>query len=91
MVIIGMELFNFTLSYLRLKKRVRFSINPLRAILLPLIASVLAIIVAKSVFVVTGNSVSAFWLVMQLIFGTCICIAILLAVTIVKYYRKTAA
>ena len=91
MVIIAMELFNFTLSYLRLRKRIRFAFNPLRAIVIPLIAAIISIIVAKSAFVFTGNSASAFWLIMQIIFGACICIAILLAMEISKSYREIKA
>ena len=91
MVIIAMELFNFTLSYLRLRKRIRFAFNPIRAIVIPLIAAIISIIVAKSAFAFTGDSASAFWLVMQIIFGACICIAILLAMEISKSYREIKA
>ena len=88
MVIIGMELFNFTLSYLRLRKRVRFGFDILHAIVLPLIASAVAVILSKRAFVFSGSSVSPFWLIMQISFGACICIAVLFAVSIAKSYRK---
>ena len=91
MVIIGMELFNFILSYLRLRKRVSFGFNPFRAIIIPLIASLIAITIAKSAFVFTGNSASLFWLVMQILFGACICIGILLAIEIGKNCREIKA
>lgn len=91
MVIILMELFNFVLSYLRLRKRVKFAFNSIRSIVLPLIASIIAIIISKTAFVFTGNSVSPFWLVMQILFGACICIAVLIAAEIGKAYREIKA
>jgi stage V sporulation protein B len=90
-VIIAMEMFNFALSYLRLRKRIRFGFNPLRAIVMPLLASLIAIIISKSAFVFTGNSASLFWLVMQILFGACICIAILLVTVIGKGYKEIKA
>ena len=83
-VIIIMELFNFSLSYLRLKKRISFNFNVCRALLMPMVAALLAVLIAKNAFVFVGSAVSLFWLVMQIIFGVCICVGILTLPNIFK-------
>lgn len=86
-VIIAMEAFNFSLSYLRLKKRIRFSFNPWTAFLLPLASSAAAITLAKGAFIFVGRVSTAFWLIMQILFGLCVFFAIITAVKMLKYIR----
>ena len=76
LVIILMELFNFTLSYLRLKKRVRIQIDPVRYGAVPLAVSVIAVYCAKSVFVFSGRAETGVWLVLEIIFALSVFIAL---------------
>lgn len=78
LVIIIMELFNFTLSFLRLRKRVRFKINFSASIALPLASSVISVALAKRAFLFSGSSVSPLWLVGEIVFATAVFIAIML-------------
>lgn len=76
-VIILMELFNFTFSYLRLRRRVSFVLNPYRALILPALSAVVAVTVSKSVFDFSGRAVSALWLIYEIVFATSVCLLIL--------------
>ena len=88
LVIIIMECFNFILSYVRLRKRIRFSFSPYRALILPFLASLSAVIIAKGTFVFVGRSVTWTWLALQLVFGACVFIAIISGTQIVKICAK---
>lgn len=70
-VIIVMEIFNFTLSFIRLKKRVGFRIRPLASIALPLIISVFASRLALSLFRYNGSAVTPMMLVLKVVFAIC--------------------
>ena len=78
-VIILMELFNFTLSFLRLKKRVSFSISPALSIVVPLGAALASVYVANRTFTFSGAASPLVWLVMKIVFTLCIylCVTIL--------------
>lgn len=68
LVIIIMEAYNFILSFIRLGKRIRFRIYPVRSILLPVISSFASVKLSSLIFVGTGKSVGFFWLVMKIVF-----------------------
>ena len=76
LVIVIMECFNFLLSYLRLRKIIRFKLNVLRAIILPVISSVAAVALAKAGFDFSGRCVTWVWLCVQVIFALSICVAV---------------
>ncbi len=67
-VIIIMELFNFTLSLLRLLKRVKISPRVLFSAISPLFSSILAVLIASLLFRFNGTSATAPKLVMKLAF-----------------------
>ena len=69
LVIIIMELFNFTLSFMRLRYRVHFRIRPLTSILIPLGISFSAVYLTKSLFAFSGSTVGAVWLILEMIFA----------------------
>ena len=77
-VIIAMECFNFLLSYLRLRKRIAFRLNVIRAVALPFVASALAVACGKHVMTFRGSGASWFWLAMQMLFALCVCIVIII-------------
>ena len=87
LVIIIMELFNFTLSFTRLRKRVAFKAR-IRSALLPLCASLFAVGIASRVFVFSGEATSTLWLVMKLVFAFSIFASVLLGVEIIKNIHK---
>ncbi len=75
LVIIIMELYNFALSLLRLKKRISFSLSPLRALLIPAASALLATALSKNLFAMNGTVTTPLWLVLKLIFAVCIFLA----------------
>ena len=82
LVIISMELFNFTLSFLRLRRRVKFRLNFTRSVALPLSVAVIAVFCTKHAFAFCGSTVTAVWLVLEIIFALSVFVAIMLAVKI---------
>ena len=67
-VIMIMELFNFTLSYARLKKRVRIGKEAFSAITVPLICSLSAMVLTRLLFGAQGSSVTVAITVGKVIF-----------------------
>jgi stage V sporulation protein B len=88
MVIILMELFNFTFSYLRLRKRIDFTFNPCRAFILPSLVAIMSAILAKRAFIFVGRVATPLWLAMQIMFGACVCISLICGVTALSEWRK---
>ena len=75
-VIIIMELFNFILSFLRLKKRVSFRINLAHSLLLPLFSSSVAVYLTKHLFAISGRDAVGIWLVAEILFAISIFLAL---------------
>ena len=71
LVIILMELFNFSLSYARLKKRVKFKLNFTKSVIIPLICSILACYTANEMFFGSGKDAGTLTLFSKLIFYVC--------------------
>ena len=70
-VIVAMEGYNFILSVLRLRKRIKFGISPVRAVLLPLVFSLLAARLSLSLFHFSGRATTPWWLFMKMLFALC--------------------
>ncbi len=87
-VIILMELFNFSLSFMRLKKRVRIRSGALSAFASAFALSVIAVTVSRRLFYSRGSSVTPFILVCEMIFAVCIIFAALGAVEIKKAFSE---
>lgn len=87
-VIILMELFNFALSYMRLKKRISFKVNIFKAFILPLVFTIFGAACAKFVFKFSGRAVSALWLILKIVFSLCIYLAISSLVNILTCCTK---
>ena len=70
--IIIMELYNFILSYIRLRTRICFRINILSSVGAPLLCATLGGLITRSLFLCAGAQVNAPWLVAELIFALCV-------------------
>lgn len=78
-VIIVMEGYNFLLSYLRLRRRIRFPLRPLRSFFLPLCTATLSSVLAKALFVMNGRATGGFWLTMKILFAVSLFVALTMA------------
>lgn len=87
LVIILMELFNFGLSYYKLKKRIRFKTR-LRGAALAFLASISAVLLSLRLFDFSGRAVTAFWLVMKMAFALSAFILLLTAADIIKRIKN---
>ena len=90
-VIVLMEGYNFLLSFIRLRKKVKFKITPIRSIILPLLASVISARIALALFDFCGSTVSPFWLLMKMLFALCLTVSILalLGIKVGKTLKKS--
>lgn len=68
-VIILMEGYNFILSFVRLKKKITFSLSVFDSLILPLVLALLSSGFADKLFVFSGKDVSYVWLVMKILFA----------------------
>ena len=67
-VIVIMEAFNFTLSAIRLRKRIKFKIAPLRSVIVPLVCAGAASVICRALFVMNGADSRLFITLIKLIF-----------------------
>ncbi len=81
-VIVAMEGYNFLLSAIRLYSRIKFKINILRSIMIPLLASVLSAALSKILFVRCGSMISPVWLFCEILFAVCIFLAVYFTLTL---------
>ena len=88
-VIVVMEGYNFLLSVTRLKKRIDFSIHPLRSVILPFASSASACLVAGAAFDFSGSAATPVWLFMKILFTLCITVGIM-SIANMKGERKTS-
>lgn len=77
LVIVIMEGYNFLLSVTRLKKRIDFSIHPIRCVILPLFSSASACLVSHAAFDFGGSCAAPIWLFLKILFTLCITIGIM--------------
>ncbi len=69
LVIVIMEAYNFTLSFLRLRQKVVFKLDLFKYAILPLAASVGAGLLANYLFEFGGSSVKPLWLILKMLFS----------------------
>ena len=70
-VIIAMEVFNFTLSFMRLRRRVRFGIKLFSSVVAPLVFSLLCATLTLQLFDYNGSVTTAYMLALKMIFALC--------------------
>ena len=76
-----MEGFNFILSAIRLKKRIKFRIFALRSILLPLASAGAASIICRALFTMNGADSRLIYTVMKIAFVISVFLAIYLPIS----------
>ena len=72
LVIIIMEGYNFALSFIRLKKKIRFSLNPAYALVIPALCATLASLTSGLVFVFNGSAATPLWLILKMVFAAAV-------------------
>ena len=87
-VIIVMEVFNFTLSFLRLRRRIRFKINPISSVFLPLVLSIICASLTLHLFDYNGTATTPYMLALKMIFALCIYIAMNMCVKFITDKSK---
>ena len=75
-VIVAMEGYNFLLSAIRLYSKIKFKINILRSLVIPLTASALSASISKALFVRCGSMTSPVWLLLEILFAVCMFLAV---------------
>ena len=86
-VIIIMESYNFLLSFIRLRKRVEFGINPL-AFVIPLCGALVSALVSDLVFRVGRGDISPVWSVMKMIFSLALTVFLMALFTAIGMSKK---
>ncbi len=84
LVIIVMEGYNFLLSAIRLRGKIKFTIKPVKAIILPAAAAFLSAFAAKKIFTLGGAHTAPVWLFLEILFTVCIFLALYLLLTVKK-------
>lgn len=87
-VIIAMEAFNFTLSYIRLARRVRIRIDPVSAFVIPLLSATVSAVAVRGLFA-EGSSMPTWAIALKLVFSLCCFVAVLIPLG--SAYRKLSA
>ena len=68
-VIVIMEGYNFILSFLRLRKKIKFEIKPISSIVFPLVASMTSAYFTRRIFAFSGSTAAPLWLAMKMLFA----------------------
>ena len=71
-MIIGMELYNFLLSFRRLRRRISFRLSSLATAALPLFAALLAVKLCDRLFIMNGTVTHLPWMLAKLLFCLCV-------------------
>ena len=67
--IIAMEAYNFTLSLIRLCRRIKFKLSLLRTVVLPAASALVSGALVKCLFISAGRQTSPLWLCLEIIFA----------------------
>ena len=95
-VIIIMEGYNFLLSLIRLRGRVRFTVSPMRSIIIPLFSACISARISDILFLFGGSTSPSLWLTLKMIFSLAIFLFLFIlfdtgAVLFMKRRRKHSA
>ncbi len=86
-VIIVMEGYNFLLSFLRLRSKMRFKINLIRSLMLPLALSILSSAITNLLFSFSGRYTPLVWVIVKMIF--CVSVSVfLLALSKINFKKE---
>ena len=70
--IIAMEAYNFTLSLIRLCKRIKFGIPFMATVVFPAISALVSGFLVKNLFICAGRETSPLWLALEIVFAVCV-------------------
>jgi stage V sporulation protein B len=94
LVIVIMEGYNFILSRARLKSKIKYKINYLKSVLLPLISMGISAHVSTSLFKISGATTTPVWLFLRILFAFCVFLTIYLLISsflqIIKKRKRNA-
>ncbi len=82
--IILMEVFNFTLSFLRLKKRIAFGLPIFSSLVLPLLCAAFASWFALRMFPYNGSITTPYMLILKAVFAACVFALIMMVFSYIK-------
>ncbi len=88
-MIVGMELYNFLLSFRRLRRRIRFRLAPLSSVARPLFAALVSVYACDRLFLMNGTVTRLPWMLAKLLF--CVCIYVGLSALLSIPFRKAGA
>lgn len=78
LMIVGMELYNFALSFLRLRRRIRFRILSLVSLSVPPLSALASVLLCRRLFLMNGAVTTLPWMLAKLLF----CLAVYVGVTV---------
>lgn len=81
-VIVVMEGYNFILSVIRLRAKIKFKISPAKAFFIPFLAAAVAAALSKRLFGDCGSFTPRVWLFLEILFTVCAFVAVRLSVTL---------
>lgn len=87
-VIVIMEGYNFLLSFIRLRKKIKFTLAPVPSLVAPLIVSVFSAYLTRLLFDFCGSTTSPFWLIMKMLFALSFTVSILALLNAKREYLK---
>ena len=91
-VIVCMEGYNFLLSAVRLYSKMRFKINLVSSLLIPLFSAGVSAAFSRRIFAKDGIMSAPVWLFLEILFAICIFIAIYMSTKVViNRYKKQGA
>lgn len=90
-VIIAMEAFNFILSFLRLRKRIPFSISLKKGMVIPLFSAFGAALLSDMLFIREGSGATVFLFALKLVFSLCLTLVFISAFGIARSRRERKA
>ena len=87
-VILVMEAYNFVLSFVRLRKKVRFSVSITSSVLVPLVAAAFSSYISNLLFRFNGSTATPLWLTMKMVFALSVTVFIIAVFNIKSPSRK---
>lgn len=87
-VILVMELYNFSLSVIRLRKKIFFRIDFLNSLIIPLIFGVFASLFTRKLFAPTSANTSPLWLYLEIVFLASVILGLELIMKSIRQIRS---
>lgn len=75
-MIVGMELYNFILSFRRLRRRIRFRLSALSCAVFPILAALISVRACRRLFLMNGAVTPMPWMLMKLLFCAALYVAL---------------